>query len=65
MANAIVTCDMCGAEGERGEQPGEGKIVPCAGETFGGRLPAHGQVCDECADAAQAADNESGPVVRS
>ena len=50
----MVTCDLCGVEGERGDQPGEGKIVPSGGETFGGRIPANGQVCDDCADKAKA-----------
>lgn len=47
---------MCGVEGEAGDQPGEGKIVHCGGESFGGRIPAHGSVCDDCADGARTAN---------
>lgn len=51
----LAKCDTCGVEGPRGDSPGEGKIVPNGGESFGGRLPAHGASCDSCAEKAMAA----------
>lgn len=54
-----ITCDSCGCEGERGEHPGEGAIVPAGGETFGGRLESSGSYCDDCADAAQDAQQNA------
>ena len=52
MSAKIVKCSVCGVEGEAGEHAGEGRIVPTGGQTFGGRLPADGSVCDKCADKA-------------
>jgi hypothetical protein len=45
-----VQCERCGAIGERGDQPGEGKIVSGGGETRLGQW-ARSLLCDECADA--------------
>lgn len=50
MATTMSKCDRCGVEGERGDQPGEGKIVQCGGEAAM-RPYANGSLCDECADA--------------
>ena len=58
-----TTCDVCGVTGEAGDQPGEGRIVNCGGESFGGRVPAHGKVCDDCADGARAAQASPGTLL--
>lgn len=49
-----TTCDRCGCEGERGDQPGEGNIVHCGGEAALAPY-GNGKLCDECADALFAA----------
>jgi hypothetical protein len=44
-----VSCARCGVEGERGEQPGEGRIVHGGGETLLGEHRAD-LLCDDCAE---------------
>lgn len=50
MADMMVSCARCGVEGERGEQPGEGRIVHGGGESRLGPW-ALDLLCDDCASA--------------
>lgn len=44
-----VTCARCGASGELGDHPGEGRIVAGGGETALGAW-RNDLLCDDCAD---------------